>query len=85
MLRVDKEGIPCLVQFIKYWYNMACFELHLLNGSIFFVDGDIVHMGLLQHIPSDEQYWDIETWYLKFISGEEYQGRLAEPGLLLRS
>lgn len=63
--RVDREGVPCLVQRMKFWYGDMTIEILFFNGKthsfpVELFDGE-PGVGLLQQFPTRMQWLEIEN------------------------
>ncbi len=67
MLRCDLEGVPKLVQNIKYNYTGMWFVFTLFTGEKQILLSELVQgIGLMTRPENitDEQFWDAETRFL---------------------
>jgi hypothetical protein len=59
MLTHERDGVPCLVQYVRYNYALKEFEFTLFNGQILNLGDEYCapHLMLMDH-PRREEYID---------------------------
>lgn len=66
MLRVDREGVPAVVQKIRYVFQGYYFELTRFDGDLVRLDASPYHVNWLDRNPQipDGTFFSVEAHYL---------------------
>jgi len=62
-LLCDSEGIPAVVQKLRYQYSVMNFEVTFFNGGVKLIPAEYVcpSIGMMQKEPNDMQYLEAEN------------------------
>lgn len=91
LMKVDAEGVPLVVQSMRYLYASMMFEVILFNGAraAFSTDEVSETVGMMQHHPTDAQmseaYQNIVRFFDTCIAQGQMLHKIREPQTLTRS
>jgi hypothetical protein len=65
---VDSEGVPQIVQWVRYWYAGAAWRVTYFTGEEVLIPSEYCtpNMGLLQHYPQEAECKDAAIYAAQY-------------------